>query len=323
MGSAFLDYMIPADSEIYRKESKGSRSLTKAEFLEFKEGLKDPPIPGGSAANAMAIFAQLGGKASFYSTIGRDKEGEIWARSLNNLGVNMQLHTCDREPTGGCLSFVNSDGQRSMRTYGGTENIADNNLDSMNFDEKPTVFVEGYGLNSEAKRPVYLKALERAKQAGAYIVLSASDPFCIINQRDLFISLIQTTADLIIMNEEEACALVSGDLKTCIKFIQTTGKRAVITLGAAGAIAVDGENIWECPARKVEVVDTTGAGDGFAGGFLYGLSAGWEIPECLQLGSYMAGKVVAVPGGRLEGKQEVEAKEYKELFVQRLKIAGG
>jgi len=135
----------------------------------------------------------------------------------------------------------------------------------------------------------------------------------------LFVSLLQNTADLLIMNEEEACELVNSDLNACIAFIRETKKCAVITLGAAGAIAVYGKNIWFCPARDVKVADTTGAGDGFAGGFLYGLSAGWTIPECLQLGSYMAGEVVSRIGARIDGnlKDIVKNQKYKQLLVRQ------
>lgn len=202
MGSAFSDIIVSwphADFSSYDAELYAGRFLDKDQFLRFKARLEEPTIvPGGSAANATEIFAQLGVKASFYSTVGKDKEGETWRASLNNLGVDMQLHICDSEPTGGCLIYVHPGGERSMRTYGGTENVADNNLDSINFDEKPIVFVEWYALSSKAKASVFLEALQRAKEKGSFIVISDSDPFCIKNQRDRFIELLQTTADLII-----------------------------------------------------------------------------------------------------------------------------
>ncbi len=204
--------------------------------------------------------------------------------------------------------------------------ITGNDFTSLTFNENSIVFVEGYGLSNEAKYPLYLKAMERAKAEGSYIVVSASDPFCIKNQRYRFIEMLQTTADLFIMNEEEACELVSnegikGDLQACVEFIQAISKRAVITLGAAGAIAVDGKDIWHCSARAVDVVDTLGAGDAFAGGFLYGLSVGWKTDECLQLGSHMAGKVVACHGARLSEDLSniIKDKKHKDISAQQIR----
>ncbi len=124
MGGAFTDIIVPSDHALYAVLLKSPRFLTKDQFLEYNAPLGYlPHISGGSVANATAIVAQLGGTACFGSTIGNDKAGEIWRSSLNNLGVDMQLHTCDSEPTGGCLVCVHPDGQRSMRTYLGTENV--------------------------------------------------------------------------------------------------------------------------------------------------------------------------------------------------------
>ncbi len=321
IGAAFLDIVVRCSSPdlaSYGNQLNETRFLTRDQFLCVKKQLKNPLIiPGGSAANATAIFAKLGGKAFFGATIGNDKEGTIWRQSLSSLGINTHLYTCDFEPTGGCLVFVHPNGQRSMRSYPGTENVPDNNLENMPIDKDSIVFLEGYGLKSKSKACVYLKAIERARKEGGYIVLNASDPVCVKEQRDLFVSLLNNTADLIIMNEEEACELVKGDLKDCIAFIRATKKCAVITLGAAGAIAVYGNNIWYCPARDVKVVDTLGAGDGFAGGFLYGLSAGWSIPECLQLGSYIAGEIVSRLGARVEEdlRDVIQFQKYKQLSI--------
>lgn len=321
IGAAFLDIVVRCSSPdlaSYGEEINNTRFLTRDLFLCVKKQMKEPSlIPGGSVANATAIFAQLGGKALFCSTIGNDKEGKLWQKSLTDLGISTRVYTCSNEPTGGCLVFVHPNGQRSMRTYPGTENVPDNNLEDVQIDENSIVFLEGYGLKNKDKLPACLKILERAKKENGYIVISASDPACIKGQRELFLSLIENKADLILMNEEEACELVKSDLQSCIKFIRKIGKCAVITLGGVGAIAVYGNNIWYCPARNVKVVDTTGAGDGFAGGFLYGLSAGWSIPECLQLGSYIAAEVVSRLGARIEEnlKDVVRDQKYKQLRI--------
>ena len=323
IGAAFLDIVVRCSSPDlapYGAELNSSRFLTKDQYLCVKKQLKNPSIiPGGSVANATVIFAKLGGQAVFGTTIGNDEEGKLWKKSLTDIGIDTKLYTCNHEPTGGCLVFVHPNGQRTMRSYPGTENVADNDLENIPINKNSIVFLEGYGLNSKNKVPIYLKALEKAKNDEGYIVINASDPSCVKGQRDLFVSLLQNTADLIIMNEEEACELVKGDLKTCIAFIRETKKCAVITLGATGAIAVYGENIWFCPARDVQVIDTTGAGDGFAGGFLYGLSAGWTISECLQLGSYMAGEVVSRIGARIDGnlKNIVKDQKRKHLLVRQ------
>jgi len=327
IGAAFLDIVVRCSSPDlsgYGKELNETRFLTKDQFLCVKKQMKNPLIiPGGSAANATAIFAKLGGKAFFGTTIGTDIEGKIWTESLQKLGVDTNPYVCTSEPTGGCLVFVHPDGQRSMRSYPGTEKVAENNLHSIPITNESIVFLEGYGLKGRDKAAVYVKALERAKDEGAYIVLNASDPVCVKEQRQLFSTLIENTADLIIMNEEEACELVQGTLEDCIEFIKSIKKCAVITLGPTGAIAIFGGNVWHCTTRDVKVIDTLGAGDGFAGGFLYGLACGWSLPECLRLGNYIAAEIVSRIGGRVEENLThiVAQKKYQQLLAIQLEHA--
>lgn len=327
IGAAFLDIVVRCsapDLSGYGKELNETRFLTKDQFLCVKKQMRNPSIiPGGSAANATAIFAKLGGKAFFGTTIGTDSEGKIWTESLQKLGINTNPYVCSTEPTGGCLVFVHPDGQRSMRSYPGTENVGENNLCDIPITNESIVFLEGYGLKAKSKAAIYVKTLERAKKEGAYIVLNASDPVCIKGQRELFKSLLENTANLIIMNEEEACELAQGTVEDCIEFIKSIKKCAVITLGGTGAIAVFEGNIWYCATRDVKVVDTLGAGDGFAGGFLYGLASGLPLPECLQLGNYIAAEVVSRIGGRIEENLThiIAHKKYQQLLVIELEHA--
>lgn len=324
IGAAFIDIVIRCSSpdlSSYGKEINEARFLTKDQFLCVKKQMKNPSVvPGGSAANATAIFAKLGGQAFFGVTIGNDAEGKMWVESLEKHGINTHYYVCTTEPTGGCLGFIHPDGQRSMRSYPGTENIPDNNLDNIPITRDSIVFLEGYGLKNKNKAAVYIATLERAKREGSYIILNASDPVCIKEGRHLFLSLLKDTADLIIMNEEEACELAQGNVQDCIAFIKSIKKSAVITLGATGAIAIFNGSIWYCATRDVQVVDTLGAGDGFAGGFLYGFASGWPISKCLQLGNYIAADVVARTGGRIEEdlKHVTEQKKHEQLLTIQL-----
>ncbi len=321
IGGALIDVVIKCSTDELVKYGGAvgcNKFLTPEEYDSIKEILPNPIyLPGGSVANATSVYAGLGGKAVFIAAAGRDKEANLFKESLAKFEVDVRFHETDG-CTGACLVFVHPDGQRSMRSIQGTEAIPDSHINSSTFGPAIVAFLEGYGIQTEVRSKSYVRAAELAKQAGSYVVITTSDLSCVRAKREVFLSLLRGPADLILMNEEEAKELAQGTLQDAINLLRECNKIGIVTLGVKGAIAIYGNEIWLCASHKVNVVDTTGAGDGFAGGFLYGFTSGWSISQCLQLANFVAGEVVAHLGPRLDRDLSdiIEQGNYKQLGIK-------
>ena len=242
---------------------------------------------GGSAANTAVGVASFGGKAAFIGRIADDAFGKVFAHDLRASGVEFDvLPATDGSPTGRCLVIVAADAERTMCTYlGAGAEIDVQDIDADRIAGAAVTYLEGYLWDEPAAKAAIRRAAALAKEANRKVAFTLSDPFCVERHRDEFRELVETNVDVLFANEDEIAVLGDHD-----------ARELVVKLGAGGATWTDGLRSVDVPAADAEVVDTTGAGDAFAAGFL----AAWgEGPErALARGVELAGRAVARPGGR-------------------------
>ena len=267
-------------------------------------------VSGGSAANTAAGIAALGGRAGFIGNVADDELGEVFVHDIGVLGV--ELAESMRRPAGGarvedglatgrCLVLVTPDGERTMSTYLGAATVlAPDGLDLDLVTRAEIVYVEGYLWDSEPAKKSVRRAIEAAHSTNGLVALSASDPFCAERHRRDFLSMLHEDVDLLFCNADEAKLLFgSQDVAHAIGSLEETGLLAAVTKGSEGSVVVSAEGLIEIPAEPVEdVVDTTGAGDLYAAGFLYGLTHGLEPRACAVLAGKCAAEVITHLGAR-------------------------
>lgn len=262
-------------------------------------------ISGGSAANSMAGAAALGLKAAFIGQVADDQLGEIFAHDMQSLGVRFETPPLKAPPpTGRCLILVTPDAQRTMNTCpGASHELTPDALDPELIRSAGVTFLEGYLWGPERPRAAMLEAARIAHSAGRTVAFTLSESLCIGDRRDGVMGMIdEGTVDLLFGNEHEVRHLTGcGDLGECIAALSAHVRTLVITRGAYGAVAVEQGYMVEIPAAPIgQVVDTTGAGDLFAAGFLAARCRGKPLKACLETGSIAAAEVISHFGARPE-----------------------
>lgn len=259
-------------------------------------------VAGGSAANTAAGIASFGGRVRFVGSVGDDPAGRRYAADLEATGVSCMLRAVDSgTPTGVCHVLVGSGGKRSMGTHlGAAADVAPETVEGAGIEDAHLVYIEGYLLDAEAASAL-ARAMELAHAAGTPVALSLSDPFVVERHRERVRRLIEEGAvDVLFSNEEEARFLTgASDVEGAVEVLVRTGLLSIVTHGPEGSIACSPAGVVRAPAHPVEdVVDTTGAGDLFAAGVLYGLATGLEVEEAAELGSMAASEVISHLGAR-------------------------
>ena len=257
---------------------------------------------GGSGANTMHALALLGGKACYTSRVGSDEHGRMYRDSLADYGVKPNLGASD-EQTGISLIMVTPDAQRTMCTFLGASQ--DLQADDVNVDDLRAsryLYVTGYLWDTENQKQAVLKAMREAKQAGVKVALSLSDPFCVGRHKDDFTHLLGEYVDVVFANAEEARGMTNIDdvTEAARKLAQMTKGIAVVTRDKSGSLIATEQEMHEIPAFLVTAVDTTGAGDTYAAGVLYGLTTDQPLDAAGRAGAYLAAQVVAKMGPRLD-----------------------
>jgi adenosine kinase len=259
---------------------------------------------GGSAANTMAGLASLGARAVFLGKVRDDALGARFGESLKSLGVDFTTApAAGGSPTASSMIAVTPDGQRSMNTYlGACREMTPADVDEHEIAQAGILYIEGYLWDADAAKEASRKAIRAAKQAGAKVALSLSDSFCVGRFRDEFLDLMKRDLDILFANEDEAKSLFeTEDFALVAEKMKAWGKLAVITRSAQGCVVVQGSEHHAVAAHPVaKVVDTTGAGDLFAAGFLYGLTRGKRLIDCGKLGGLAAAEVISHYGARPE-----------------------
>jgi sugar/nucleoside kinase (ribokinase family) len=262
---------------------------------------------GGSAANSMAGIAAMGGKAAFVGQVADDQLGEIFRHDMRALGVRFDappLASGGEHPTGRCLILVTPDAQRTMNTCpGASHQLRPEALDEALIASASILYLEGYLWGPELPRQAMHKAIEIARSANREIAFTASESVCLAGRREGFMRMIdQGGIDLLFANEHEAMQLTgAGDLGEALAMLTAKVPTLVVTRGAEGALGLEGGHSIEVPAAPVDqVVDTTGAGDLFAAGFLAARCRGHDLRKCLETGAIAAAEIISHFGARPE-----------------------
>ena len=305
IGNAIVDILskISYEKLSYLEIPKGSMQLVSSEASDkILKYIKNPSIiSGGSAANTAVGFQSFGGTCAFIGQIGDDKFGELFSQDLNNSGVffqdqNLQL----LEQTSKSIVLVTPDAERTMNTFLGASNkFYKNSVDQEIIINSSMIYIEGYLFDqSEAKEAIY-HCCNLAKNNNKTIALSLSDLFCVDRHRKDFLNLINKYVDIIFANENEIKSLYQLDLITSMNQIKKNANFGAITLGEKGSIVFGNKVEYHIdPISVKEVIDTTGAGDLFASGFLYGLINQYPLEKCGYLGNKAAAEIIKYIGAR-------------------------
>ena len=309
IGDAIVDVIASAQDAFLADEGlvKGSMRLIDAAEAKrlYSHMGQARETSGGSAANTMAGVAAMGGRAGFVGLVAKDQLGEIFAHDIRALGVEYRTAPlCEEVPTGRCLILVTPDGQRTMNTFAGASHrLSAAALDADQIRGAAILYLEAYLWVPDAPREAMLEAIAIAREARRKVALTLSDIVCIAKQRDSFLKLIgEGAVDLLFANEQEIKAL-SGEpeFDRALSSFAAEIPLIVVTCSEKGAIAMDRGTRIHVPAAPVDkVVDTTGAGDLFAAGFLFGQAQGRSIEHSLRLGSLAAAEIISHFGARPE-----------------------
>ena len=306
IGNAIVDVLSTTNDSLLEKLSFHKGSMTLIDESKAKE-LYDMVTnriqrPGGSVANSLACVAQLGGKAAFIGRVRNDMLGKIFTEEISTTGTIFKTPPSSVGPsTARCLIFVTPDAQRTMCTYLGASVLLEpKDIDLSAVSAAKILYLEGYLWDNPAAKNAFIKAAQIAKNAGRKVALSLSDSFCVNRHRESFIKLVEDHIDILFANEDEITTLYeTSSLNTAIERLKKNCDLAAITIGAKGSILIsNGKEIKVDPYIFGKAIDTTGAGDLYAGGFLKGLADGLKPEISAKIGSLCAGHIVTQLGSR-------------------------
>jgi sugar/nucleoside kinase (ribokinase family) len=310
IGNAIVDVLAPASDAFIAEEglTRGAMQLIDAEratslYAKMASGTE---MSGGSAANTLAGAAMLGASCAFIGQVAADQLGEVFVHDLKAQGIacDVPARTATDVPTARCLILVSPDGQRTMNTYlGAAQYLPVSAVEEPKIAAAKVLLLEGYLWDPEEPRAAMKAAIRMARKAGRQVALGVSAVFCIWAHKDEFNALVDAgDIDILFANEEELLAFTGlEDVEAALAALAPKVPVLVVTHGAEGAVALSGGERFHVAAEPVErVVDTTGAGDLFAAGFLAGHVAGRPIAECLRMGAIAAAEVISHYGARPE-----------------------
>lgn len=309
IGNAIVDVLASMDDTFLEKHNmpKGMMTLIDAALAERIYGSicgHSIECSGGSAANTAVGIAALGGKPAFIGKVAADKLGDVFREDITKSGVHFSTPCLENEkPTARCMVIVSPDAQRTMNTYlGACSKLSRKDIDEELIRQTKIVYMEGYLWDRDEAKDALAYAVELARKHGRKVSLSLSDPFCVNRHRDSFIELIRRGVDIVFCNEEEILALFGvSTAEEAFEKCRDLCEIVVITRGEKGAVAVTRDKKYEIPAEPInKVIDTTGAGDLFAAGFLTGHAQGRSVSECLQMGALAAAEIISHYGARPE-----------------------
>jgi sugar/nucleoside kinase (ribokinase family) len=261
-------------------------------------------ISGGSAANTMVGVASFGGKAAFIGKVADDEFGRIFAHDIRAAGVTFDTRPATGPtPTSRSLIFVTPDGERTMNTYlGVSPEFASADVDADLISSARIVYLEGYLFDRPEAKAAFRQAADIAQRAGRQVALTLSDPFCVDRHRAEFLDFIRTRVHILFANEAEITSLYqTASFEEAARYAHAATKIVALTRSAKGSVIFSGSKATTIAADKVKsVADTTGAGDLYAAGFLYGHANGKSMEVCGRLGALAAGEVISHIGARPE-----------------------
>lgn len=310
VGNALVDVLSQVSDDFIADQSqkhgmeKGAMTLVEeSRAIELYQNMpKGVETSGGSAANTMAGFASFGGKGAFIGKVANDELGNVFKNDIQSLGVKFETASLALGPsTGRCMILVSTDAQRTMNTFlGASVELNEIDVDTNLIASSKVTYLEGYLFDRDQAKQAFIKAAECAHKSGHRIALTLSDPFCVDRHRSDFLRLVENHVDILFANEDEIKSLfMQENFDDAVSAISKHVEIAAITRGENGAIIIANDQIIKIDAEPVEkVIDTTGAGDQFAAGFLYGFTEGKPLEECGKLGAIAAAEVISHIGPR-------------------------
>lgn len=269
---------------------------------------------GGSAANTIVGVADFGGKAAYVGKVADDDTGQFFLQDMRNMGVAIEVSPSPEGQTGTCAVLITEDAQRTMLTnLAVSATLAETDVDEEELKQAQYVYIEGYLLTGDTTKGAAYRAIDLAKKNGVKVAFTASDPFLVNLIRDEIWDLVRGPVDLFFCNEEEAASLTGEDDPiACAAAIHEHAENVAMTLGPNGSIIMHGGEAIAIEGVTVDAIDTTGAGDMYAGGLLYGITNGMSWKQAGHLASHAAARIVSQLGARMERRFTPE--EVQELI---------
>jgi sugar/nucleoside kinase (ribokinase family) len=312
MGNSLTDILLQIEDDSILTAldlKKGSMQLVDAQKMqEISEKLREIPakmVTGGSASNTVNGIAKIGGKAGFFGKIGADDVGEFFRSDMQKNGATAHLLTSET-PSGRCLVLISPDGERTMCTFlGAAAELTPEDISPEIFKDYDVFHIEGYLVQNH---DLIRKAVETAKAHNLLVSIDLASFNVVEENLDFLKEIVEKSVDIVFANEEEARAFTQLSPSEALPLIAKLTDIAVVKAGASGSWVKSGEKIHAIPAIKAKAIDTTGAGDSYAAGFLYGLAKSCELDTCGKIGALISGKVVEVIGAKLNDEVWEEIK---------------
>ncbi len=312
IGNALVDVIVHADDALLQAHgmAKGAMTLIDEERAHALYGLMPPAveISGGSAGNTIAGVASLGGRAAYIGKVSDDQLGEVFRHDIRAAGVTYDVApAAGGSSTGRCLIFVTPDAQRTMNTYlGASSTLGPGDVDEALVALARITYLEGYLWDPPSAKEAFLKAARIAHEAGRKVALTLSDAFCVDRYRESFLDLVEHHVDVLFANEAEILSLYQvSSFDDALQRVRGHCEIAALTRSAKGSVIAGGDEVHVIDAAPARVIDTTGAGDAYAAGFLFGLTSGRDLAACGRIGAIAAAEVINHVGARPETRLAV------------------
>ncbi len=318
IGNAMVDVVAQVDNTFLSRYDmlKGTMILVDAAQADAVYAAMPPgeESSGGSAGNTCAVAAALGARVAYLGKVAMDQLGAVFRHDIRAAGVHFpSAPLIGGAPTARCLVLVTPDGQRTMNTYlGACVAFGEEDVDETLVADSAITYLEGYLFDPPAAQAAFRRAAATAHAAGRQVALSLSDPFCVDRHRAAFRDLVAGDVDILFANEAEITSLYEENtFEAAAEAVRRDVALAALTRSEAGSVILRGTETVEIAAEPTRVVDTTGAGDAYAAGFLAGLTAGRSMPVCGRMGSIAAAEVIGHYGARPEA-------DLKKLIAGRV-----
>lgn len=306
IGNALVDVISSVDDDFITAHDFPRGATTMVDLERAEAVYADLPpaqeISGGSCANTIAGLASFGATVAFVGRVRDDQLGKVYTHDLRSLGVHFDVAPATTGPaTGRCLVMVTPDAQRTQCTYlGASTFIGPDDVDPALVGRAAVTYLEGYLWDQPPAKDAIRKAAAAARSANRQVALTLSDPFCVDRHREEFRDLVADEIDVLFANEAEICSLYEvDDFDAALQQVRNHCRVGALTRSEQGSVLIGGEEMHAIAAEPVDrLVDTTGAGDQYAAGFLYGLTHGYDLATCGRLGSMAAAEVISHFGAR-------------------------
>jgi len=308
IGSALLDFTVKASDKFLTDLNlkKGEMHLIdesrSREIFTLIKDLSAKITPGGSSANTLAGVSNLSGKSIFLGKVGRDQYGKKYIAKTKETGVQTKIST-HHKTTGHAITFITPDSERTFATHlGAALEFHKKDISEEDISNSKILHLEGYLFESPQLNEACLEAIDIAKKNKVLVSVDLADPALINRIYNIFDKVVKDHVDIVFVNEEEAKAFTKEEKKQALDKISQMCQVAIVKLGSKGSLIKSQKELAEIPVYKTEVINTNGAGDMYAAGFLYGLSRGYSLSKAGHIGSYASSLVVAQEGARVQKK---------------------